>query len=266
MTPSVLIICDDQPNLDTLRRGLLGSGYKNVQAIRSSDELHNLLESGKKYDASVIFFGDDCKKGLEELSSFRQACSLSECLVVTAMNDAELAVECLRRGASDYLTMPISKEQLASVLTAVLKYKVPVNGRPRILIMEDDPVSAKLMNLFLSPYGDCTLVADGRVAVESFEKAISSGEIYHLLILDIMVPEIHGRDVLRRIREIEREHGVPGDRRARAIMTTALSDTVNVVESFKGQCDAYLVKPIDKKLLVREIAELGFKMEITPPA
>jgi DNA-binding response OmpR family regulator len=45
-------------------------------------------------------------------------------------------------------------------------------------------------------------------------------------------------------------------------MTTALSDTANVVESFKSHCDAYLVKPIDRATLVREIAEMGFNTEI----
>jgi len=45
-------------------------------------------------------------------------------------------------------------------------------------------------------------------------------------------------------------------------MTTALSDAGNVTESFKSQCDAYLVKPIDRATLIREIAGMGFDTEI----
>jgi two-component system chemotaxis response regulator CheY len=189
----------------------------------------------------------------------------SECVVVSAINDADLATECLRRGAYHYMTIPFKREDLASRLTEAVMYKVKVCGQPRILIMEDDAVSGRLMQKYLVPYGECTLVVDGRAAIEAFEQAVRGGEIYHLLILDIMVPEIHGRDVLKRIREIERERGIPEGRRSRAIMTTALSDTGNVVDSFKGQCDAYLVKPIDRKVLIREIAELGFDMEIAAP-
>jgi two-component system chemotaxis response regulator CheY len=74
-----------------------------------------------------------------------------------------------------------------------------------------------------------------------------------------MVPEMHGKDVLRSIPEIEERNGVPANRRSRIIMTTALSDTSNVVESFTSRCDAYLVKPIDRKVLIQEIAELGFE-------
>jgi two-component system, chemotaxis family, chemotaxis protein CheY len=130
--------------------------------------------------------------------------------------------------------MPFTKEILMSTLKAAVQYKVPVKGLPRILIMEDDPISGKLVQKYLDPYGDCTLVVDGIAAVETFEQAILGGDIYHLLILDIMVPGIHGKEVLRMIREIEQKHGVPGERRSRAIMTTALSDVGNVVESFNG--------------------------------
>ena len=48
-------------------------------------------------------------------------------------------------------------------------------------------------------------------------------------------------------------------------MTTALSDAGNIVESFKSHCDAYLVKPIDRKVLIKEIAGLGFNMDIEEP-
>jgi len=45
-----------------------------------------------------------------------------------------------------------------------------------------------------------------------------------------MVPEMHCKDDLRSIREIEERNGVPANRRSRIIMTIALSDTSNVVD------------------------------------
>jgi two-component system, chemotaxis family, chemotaxis protein CheY len=188
-----------------------------------------------------------------------------ECIVVSAINDSDLATDCMRRGAFDYLTMPVTRDDLISTLKKAVMYKVPMRGQPRILIMEDDPVSGKLMQAYLNSCGNCTLVVDGRAAIEAFELAVLGGDIYHLLVLDIMVPEIHGKDVLKKIREIESQNGIPVSRRSRAIMTTALSDTGNVVESFKSHCDAYLIKPIDRKALISEIADLGFNTDIPAP-
>jgi two-component system, chemotaxis family, chemotaxis protein CheY len=266
MPISVLLVSRSHENIDTLKRGLVTSGYKNVKIMNGRDDLDALLADGGKFDVAVIHIPDDHHESLEDLSALRESCPRSECIVVSSTNDADLATECLRRGAYDYITMPFTREDLASALNAAVMYKVPVNGHPRILIMEDDPVSGKLMQKFLAPYGDCMLVVDGIAAVEAFERAVLSGDIYHLIILDIMVPEIHGKEVLKRIREIERKHGIPDSRRSRVIMTTALSDSGNIVESFKCNCDAYLVKPIDKKILIREITGLGINMEITSPS
>jgi two-component system chemotaxis response regulator CheY len=265
MDISVLLLCGSQQDFETLKRGCITTGYRNVQMARNQEDLDALLASGGKFDVAVIHVEENYRERLEQLSVLRKVCPGAEYIVVSAVNDADLATECLRRGAFDYLTMPISREDLASRLREAVKYKILVCGRPRILIMEDDPVSGKLMQKYLDPYGDCTLVIDGRAAIEVFEQAVLNGDIYHLLVLDIMVPEIHGKDVLKRIREIESQHRIPAARRSRAIMTTALSDTRNVVESFKGHCDAYLVKPIDRKVLISEIADLGFNTEIAAP-
>jgi two-component system chemotaxis response regulator CheY len=265
MDISVLLLCGNQQNYEMLKRGIVTSGISNVQTARNQDDLSDLLASGGKYDIAVLYVEEDYRERLEHISTLRKSYPRLECIVVSAINDSDLAMECLRRGAFDYLTMPFKREDLASTMKKAVMYKVHMCGRPRILILEDDPVSGRLMKTYLDPYGDCRLVVDGRAAIEAFEQAVLGGDIYHLLVLDIMVPEIHGKDVLRMIREIESQHGIPTVRRSRAIMTTALGDTANVVESFKGHCDAYLVKPIDRKVLISEIANLGFDTEIAAP-
>ncbi len=262
MSISVLLASKCQEHIDTLKRSLLISGFKNIQSVKCQEDIRTLVASGTKFDIAVIHVGDDIGEDLHLLSIVRESLPGAECMVVSAVNDADLVKECIRMGVFDYLTMPFKKDVFISRLKEATLYKVHVNGRPRILILEDDPVSGKLMQKYLDPYGDCTLVVDGKTAVEVFEQAVLNGDIFHLLVLDIMVPEIHGKDVLKRIREIESRHEIPVGRRARAIMTTALSDTQNVVDSFKGHCDAYLIKPIDRKVLISEISSLGFKTEI----
>ena len=40
-------------------------------------------------------------------------------------------------------------------------------------------------------------------------------------------------------------------------MTTSLSDPDNIIESFKANCDSYLIKPIRKTKLINEMKSLG---------
>jgi len=130
----------------------------------------------------------------------------------------------------------------------------------RILILEDDPTSGKLLANFLIHYGNCDLVTDGKSAVECFQKAIRADAGYKLILVDIMVPETVGHDVVRMIREMERKEVIPLEKKAKIIMTTSLSDPDNIIESFKANCDSYLIKPIRKAQLINEMKSLGISI------
>ena len=130
----------------------------------------------------------------------------------------------------------------------------------RILILEDDPTSGKLLAYFLKHYGNCDLVTDGKSAVECFQKALRAEVGYKLILVDIMVPETVGHDVVRMIREMERKEGIPLEKKAKVIMTTSLSDPDNIIESFKANCDSYLIKPIRKAKLFNEMKSLGISI------
>ena len=78
----------------------------------------------------------------------------------------------------------------------------------KILIAEDDFASRKFMLRFLSKYGECDVTVDGMEAVDAFLMALDSDEGYDLVCLDIMMPEIDGYQVLKTIRDIERERSV----------------------------------------------------------
>jgi len=262
MNLSILLVSTDQHMMDTYRRGLVVSGLSIIRTVARRDELIDLCESGETFDVAVICISEDCTEGVMQLSVVRHCFPDTECIVVSAENDSELTMECIHQGAFDFLAMPYLKETLVNKIKEAVRYKILKGSRPRILIMEDDPVSAKLMQKYLESVGPCTLAKDGYQAIEEFEKAVFSDNIFHLLLLDIMVPEVHGKDVLKRIREIEENKGIPKNRRSKVIMTTSLGDSANIVESFKYECNAYLIKPIDRKSLMNEISLLGFNIDI----
>jgi two-component system, chemotaxis family, chemotaxis protein CheY len=127
----------------------------------------------------------------------------------------------------------------------------------KCLIVEDDFVGRKLMQKYLSDYGECDVAVDGKEAVEAFRQAIEGKSPYDLVCLDIMMPNMNGHEALNAIREIESWHGISGLDGVKVIMTTALGDSENVLGSFREGCEAYIVKPVRKDALLREIEKLG---------
>jgi two-component system chemotaxis response regulator CheY len=128
----------------------------------------------------------------------------------------------------------------------------------KILVAEDDFACRKLLQSFLSEYGDCFVVINGHEAVEAVKDALDEGQPYDLICLDIMMPEMDGHEALESIRKVENEHGIAGLDGVKVIMTTALSDSASVIGAFKAGCEAYIVKPLGKRNLFEEMEKLGF--------
>lgn len=131
----------------------------------------------------------------------------------------------------------------------------------RILIVEDDFASRKLMQKFLSPYGACEVVVDGEEAVSAFRKSLEKEQYFDLVCLDIMLPKMDGQQVLKAIRQMEAERGLLGRDGVKVLMTTALSDTSNIISAFRSQCEGYVTKPVSRQRLLTEMRELGLVVE-----
>lgn len=126
----------------------------------------------------------------------------------------------------------------------------------KALIVEDDFASRIVLQKYLGPYGHTDIVVNGREAVEAFTIALEDSEPYDLICLDIMMPEMNGQEALKIIRKIEEDRNIKPEERVKIIMMTALDTPGDVVEAFyKGDCNAYLVKPIMKKKLLSLLSE-----------
>lgn len=131
----------------------------------------------------------------------------------------------------------------------------------KILIAEDDLVSRKFLNKIIAKYGECDLVVDGLEAVEAYMMAFREDEPYDLICLDIMMPKVDGVKVLKIIRDLEVQHNVPAEKKAKIIMTTALGETQVVKTALEYGCDAYASKPIDIGKLIEVMEKLGIKAQ-----
>ena len=128
----------------------------------------------------------------------------------------------------------------------------------RVLVVEDDFTSRKVLQKILAPYGEVDIAVNGVEAVEAFTQSLDDDNRYDLICMDIMMPEMDGQTALRTIRGIERERGIAPAQEVKVVMTTALDDPKNVVEAYyKGGATSYVPKPIDKHMLLHLLKNLG---------
>ena len=123
--------------------------------------------------------------------------------------------------------------------------------------MDDDFASRLLLQEFLTRHGDCHIAVNGNEAVDAFRSALIRGKRYDLICMDIMMPELDGREAVRQIRIMESARGISANDAAKIVMTTAVTDIKEVSRCFHELCDSYLTKPIDLTLLLGQLKALG---------
>lgn len=109
-----------------------------------------------------------------------------------------------------------------------------------ILIVEDDPNTARLVQTYLEREGFATTIApDGREAL-----AVAARQPPLLVILDLMLPEIDGWDVCRRLRSTS---NVP------ILMLSARQEEIDRIMGLSLGADDYVVKPFSPRELVERV-------------
>ena len=114
---------------------------------------------------------------------------------------------------------------------------------PLILVVDDEPKVARLARDYLEKNGfRVTTAADGQSALTTARR-----EKPDLVILDLLLPTIDGREVCRILR---RESDVP------IIMLTALSEEIDQVTGLEIGADDYITKPFSPRALVARVRAL----------
>ena len=114
-------------------------------------------------------------------------------------------------------------------------------GKPRLLVIDDDPLMRKLLTRVLGVKGYETAVAqDGAQARELF-----ANQRFDLVLTDLHMPRIDGIAVLRHIREQDPDLPV--------ILFTASPSTETAIGALQLRATAYLTKPLDPSRLLEEV-------------
>ncbi len=127
----------------------------------------------------------------------------------------------------------------------------------RCLIVDDDPVCRKVLCAALRAYGAVEEAVTGRDAVEAVRVALVAKRPFHLITLDIMLPDMDGQTALSAIRETELMHGVITGSAAKIFVSSSLAAEKTLSSSFREQCTDYINKPIDLEKMFLQLKAHG---------
>lgn len=117
--------------------------------------------------------------------------------------------------------------------------------QPIILLVEDESDMLQYIYEILSPNFKLVTATNGR---EGLEKAFET--IPDLIVSDIMMPEMDGYELCRKLKSDKRTSHIP------IVLLTALSDMSHHVEGIREGADAFLPKPFNSQLLLVHIHNL----------
>ena len=118
----------------------------------------------------------------------------------------------------------------------------------KILVVDDDPVVGTIVNDFLTAHGHSIEVIDsGEKALEKLNKNF---EMPDMVILDFVMPDMNGIDVLQKIKAQPTTESLP------VVMLSANDDTGDLLEEYQFQADHYLAKPFSIKKILDVINQI----------
>ena len=116
----------------------------------------------------------------------------------------------------------------------------------RVLVVDDVPTNAKLLEARLSAeYFDVITACNGTQALEICSRAECD-----IILLDVMMPDMDGFEVCRRLKSNPATHFIP------VVMVTALDSPADRVRGLEAGADDFLTKPVSDVVLIARVRSL----------
>ena len=198
--PLILVVEDDENSSELLTVTLTGAGYRVIPAYNGRDALA-VAKRLKPFAITldIMLPGMDGWDVLKYLK-YDSETSIIPVIVVSMLDEAEVGFSL---GVVDYFVKPVEKRTLIAALNT-LKESLGID-MPKVLVVDDDPDSVELVASMIAPAGFEVLCAYG--GEEGINKSFS--EHPNVLILDLMMPDVSGFDVVSRLKTDPETRNIP---------------------------------------------------------
>ena len=223
------------------------ASHAELEAIQSKmrHDLRNPLNAIKGYAELLLeeldeLGGAAIRADLEALLGASESLLARIDVIVDFSRGAEIA-ELTCQDEGDVARMVAN---LVRTVKPVEAREVPPQETGRILVVDDNASNRDLLFRRLSHDGHQVARADsGRRALEILEV-----EEFDLILLDLLMPDLNGFQVLERLKADERLHDIP------VIMISGLQETDSVIRCIEAGAEDYLPKPFNPVLLRARIS------------
>ena len=261
---NALVVDDDEIVLQTMVSEFQSLGSAAEIAHSGKEALEMLTrkhESGKDYTLVILDWKMPDMDGIETIRRIRTEISGDIPILLTSAYDwSDIEDLAKDAGADGFISKPIFRSALYKKINSILGTE-SVSVEPEddysdlkglnILVAEDIEINWMIISGMLSMIGITSEQAEnGRVCVEKMRTAEDG--TYDLIFMDVQMPEMNGLDAARAIRQLEnpRAASIP------IVAMTAEAFSENVTECLDAGMNGHIAKPIDIKLVIKEIRRI----------
>ncbi len=181
----VLVIDDDEPTVDLLRRWMNSQGYGVIAAMNGQEGL--ALARSRRPDLIILDIFMPGQSGYEVLAALKADETLRNIPVIVASSDDNRRLG-LEAGAAEVLVKPLSRDRLRNVLDVIGEQ---VEGD--ILVVDDDPNVREIVKRYASQAGLSVRVAESGAEGLDFARLQTPGAI----VLDLCMPNTDGFQMMQ---------------------------------------------------------------------
>ena len=114
----IMIVDDDEGILNLLKRLLVSLGYEAILAHNREEALQRMNEKPEIVILDILMPG---MNGFEVLEKIKEQVPSTEVMVITGLEDTGIGIECLERGAFEFMPKPLNLDHLKFLLEFKLK-------------------------------------------------------------------------------------------------------------------------------------------------
>ncbi|MBN1621467.1 MAG: response regulator, partial [Endomicrobiales bacterium] len=235
----ILVIDDDYDMVEVLKQHLERKGYEVVIVQNSRDALKTAIDTKPNLITLDLLMPNIDGFTIAELLKQNPVTKDIPIVIISAIFEKERAY---KLGIADYITKPFEPSELFDSITKVETQITGEMSKKKILVVDDDPDISSVLALTLNEKNYTVLNAyDGLQAVATAKK-----EKPDMIILDLMLPEMDGFDVIKKIKSDNEILNIP-------IIVITGRGAKDKEKAIKLGAKEYLLKPFSMKTLLDEL-------------
>ena len=260
----VLIVDDDEVLLETAVDTLESLGVtveKAKDGLSALGMIRHRKEAGNQYDVAILDWKMPGMDGVTTVRHIRTEIDANiPILLISSYDWSDIEDTAKEAGVNGFISKPLFRSKLYEKINELLG-KEAKSIEPEddysdlaglnILIAEDNDINWEIISAMLSMFGITTERAEnGQICVEKMMEA-GKGK-YALIFMDIQMPIMNGLEATKNIRALDD----PWASSIPIIAMTADAFSENVAECMSVGMNGHIAKPIDMKLVIKEIRRI----------